>query len=125
MLIQKQQVFILQYILHYAYHILYIRCGLYGAVQVAHHTALSLAKHTRNLESLDLSWCRDMTDEALGLIVDSCLSLKLLKLFGCTQVRMLLSCSLNSARNWSNIYDNVIDSWHLDLVCSHLLFYLF
>lgn len=36
--------------------------------------------------SLDLSWCRRLTDEALGMIVDSCLSLKLLKLFGCTQV---------------------------------------
>lgn len=36
--------------------------------------------------SLDLSWCRRLTDEALGMIVDSCLSLKLLKLFGCTQI---------------------------------------
>lgn len=54
--------------------------------QVANHTALSLAKHARNLQSLDLSWCRNMTNEAVGLIVDSCLSLRTLKLFGCTQV---------------------------------------
>ncbi|KAL5995322.1 hypothetical protein ACLOJK_025380 [Asimina triloba] len=36
--------------------------------------------------SLDLSWCRKLTDEALGLIVDKCLALKALKLFGCTQI---------------------------------------
>ncbi|KAI3670733.1 hypothetical protein L1987_87729 [Smallanthus sonchifolius] len=54
--------------------------------KVAHNTALSLAKHAKKLQCLDLSWCREMTDEALGLIVDSCGSLKMLKLFGCTQI---------------------------------------
>ncbi|KAK1418631.1 hypothetical protein QVD17_27776 [Tagetes erecta] len=54
--------------------------------KVGHQTALSLAKHAKKLQSLDLSWCRDMTDEAVGLIVDSCLSLEMLKLFGCTQI---------------------------------------
>ncbi|KAK1288688.1 hypothetical protein QJS10_CPB19g01879 [Acorus calamus] len=37
-------------------------------------------------EVLDLSFCREMTDEALGLIVDSCSNLVMLKLFGCSQV---------------------------------------
>ncbi|KAL4563754.1 hypothetical protein LXL04_027799 [Taraxacum kok-saghyz] len=54
--------------------------------KVGNHTALSLAKHAKKLESLDLSWCRNMTNEAVGLIVDSCLSLETLKLFGCTQI---------------------------------------
>lgn len=54
--------------------------------KVGSSTALSLAKCSRKLLSLDLSWCRRVTNEALGLIVDSCLSLKLLKLFGCTQI---------------------------------------
>ncbi|MFS7965500.1 putative leucine-rich repeat domain superfamily [Helianthus anomalus] len=54
--------------------------------KVGNHTALSLAKHAKKLQCLDLSWCREMTDEGLGLIVDSCLSLKMLKLFGCTQI---------------------------------------
>lgn len=54
--------------------------------RVAHNTAISIAKCSRNLVSLDLSWCRKLTDEALGMIVDCCLSLKLLKLFGCTQI---------------------------------------
>lgn len=54
--------------------------------QVGPFTALSLAKFSRKMLSLDLSWCRKVTDEALGLIVDSCWSLKLLKLFGCTQI---------------------------------------
>ncbi|KAI7747839.1 hypothetical protein M8C21_005898 [Ambrosia artemisiifolia] len=54
--------------------------------KVANHTALSLAKHAKKLQSLDMSWCREMTNEGLGLIVDSCLSLKMLKLFGCTQI---------------------------------------
>ncbi|CAJ1940499.1 unnamed protein product [Sphenostylis stenocarpa] len=54
--------------------------------EVGHHTALSLASHAKNLHSLDLSWCRNMTDNELGLIVDSCFSLRLLKLFGCSLV---------------------------------------
>lgn len=55
-------------------------------LQVAHNTAISLSRRSRNLRSLDMSWCRNLTNEAVGLIVDSCLSLKMLKLFGCTQV---------------------------------------
>ncbi|TYJ29666.1 hypothetical protein E1A91_A06G082500v1 [Gossypium mustelinum] len=54
--------------------------------KVGLNTALSLARRSRNLVSLDLSWCRNLTDEALGLIVDSCLSLRVLKLFGCSQI---------------------------------------
>ncbi|KAK4337979.1 hypothetical protein RND71_042466 [Anisodus tanguticus] len=54
--------------------------------KVSHNTAMSLAKCSKNLISLDLSWCRNMTNEALGLIVDNCSSLEVLKLFGCTQV---------------------------------------
>ncbi|KAE8712513.1 Rad7, putative isoform 4 [Hibiscus syriacus] len=61
------------------------------------NTALALSKCSRKLFSLDLSWCRHLNDEALGLIVDSCLSLKQLKLFGCTQMCFLsgtFSCSM-------------------------------
>ncbi|KAL5572360.1 hypothetical protein UlMin_021957 [Ulmus minor] len=54
--------------------------------KVGEHTAIALAKLSTNLRILDLSWCRNLTDDALGLIVDSCQSLKLLKLFGCTQL---------------------------------------
>ncbi|KAK3040369.1 hypothetical protein RJ639_026774, partial [Escallonia herrerae] len=54
--------------------------------KVAHNTAISLARRSRNLLSLDLSWCRKLTNEAVGLIADSCSSLKVLKLFGCTQI---------------------------------------
>ncbi|GAB2291615.1 hypothetical protein Dimus_025870 [Dionaea muscipula] len=49
-------------------------------------TAISLAKCCRNLVSLDLSWCRSVTDGPLIVIVNRCLSLRVLKLFGCTQV---------------------------------------
>ncbi|KAL6556704.1 hypothetical protein OROGR_005992 [Orobanche gracilis] len=54
--------------------------------KVGPNTALSLAKHSRKLLSLDISFCRLITNEALGLIVDSCSSLKLLKIFGCRQI---------------------------------------
>ncbi|XP_011046001.1 PREDICTED: uncharacterized protein LOC105140737 [Populus euphratica] len=60
--------------------------SLNNVKKVGHCTALSLARRSRKLLSLDLSWCRNLTNEALGLIVDSCLSLKVLKLFGCSQV---------------------------------------
>nr|KYP57841.1 DNA repair protein rhp7 [Cajanus cajan] len=54
--------------------------------KVDHQTTLSLARHAKNLQILDLSWCRNLTDNELGFIVDSCLSLRLLKLFGCSLV---------------------------------------
>ncbi|KAK6248900.1 hypothetical protein QUC31_020465 [Theobroma cacao] len=60
--------------------------SLNNIISVGLNTALSLSKCSRKLFSLDLSWCRNLTDEALGLIVDSCLLLRLLKLFGCTQI---------------------------------------
>ncbi|RZC51477.1 hypothetical protein C5167_019905 [Papaver somniferum] len=54
---------------------------------VGNHTALSLARCcSKNLLSLDLSWCRGLNNSALGLIVDSCSNLRILKLFGCTQI---------------------------------------
>ncbi|KAL5098329.1 hypothetical protein RYX36_002656 [Vicia faba] len=60
--------------------------SLNNVKKVGYHTTLSLASHAKKLHSLDVSWCRNLTDNALGLIVDSCSSLRLLKLFGCTQV---------------------------------------
>ncbi|CAO2173048.1 unnamed protein product [Urochloa humidicola] len=50
-------------------------------------TALAISrKCSVRLEVLDLSFCRELRNEALGLIVDSCPSLRILKLFGCTQI---------------------------------------
>ncbi|RHN64572.1 putative leucine-rich repeat domain, L domain-containing protein [Medicago truncatula] len=54
--------------------------------KVGQQTSLSLAKNAKNLHTLDLSWCRNLTDNEFGLIVDSCSSLRFLKLFGCSQV---------------------------------------
>ena len=59
-------------------------------LQIGHNTAMSIARRSRELIRLDLSWCRNMTDEDLGFIVDNCLSLRVLKLFGCTQVLLVL-----------------------------------
>ncbi|KAL0330639.1 UNVERIFIED_CONTAM: F-box/LRR-repeat protein 17 [Sesamum angustifolium] len=69
---------------------------LNNMTMVGPNTALSLAKHSRKLLSLDISWCRRITNEALGLIVDSCSSLKLLKVFGCRQIT---NVSLNGHSN--------------------------
>uniref|UniRef100_A0A7N0ZTD8 Uncharacterized protein n=1 Tax=Kalanchoe fedtschenkoi TaxID=63787 RepID=A0A7N0ZTD8_KALFE len=49
-------------------------------------TALSLAKSTRNLVSLDLSDCLHITEDMLGQIVECCTPLRLLQLFGCSQI---------------------------------------
>ncbi|GAA0140041.1 hypothetical protein LIER_01468 [Lithospermum erythrorhizon] len=62
------------------------KLSLNNVSKVGCNTAISLAKHSRGLLSLDLSWCRRVTNEALGLIVDCCSSLRLLRLFGCTQI---------------------------------------
>ncbi|KAL8497046.1 hypothetical protein ACS0TY_020651 [Phlomoides rotata] len=59
---------------------------LNSMAKIGPNTAYSLAKRSRKLSSLDISWCRKITDEALGLIVDSCSSLKFLKAFGCRQI---------------------------------------
>ena len=34
----------------------------------------------------DLSWCRELTDEGLGILTDRCTRLKRLKVWGCTQL---------------------------------------
>ncbi|KAK9705576.1 hypothetical protein RND81_07G067500 [Saponaria officinalis] len=60
--------------------------SLNNITKVGQNTTISLAQRCKNLEMLDLSWCRSLTDDALGLIADSCMSLKLLKIFGCTQI---------------------------------------
>uniref|UniRef100_A0A7N0V024 Uncharacterized protein n=1 Tax=Kalanchoe fedtschenkoi TaxID=63787 RepID=A0A7N0V024_KALFE len=49
-------------------------------------TAVSLAKFTRNLVSLDLSQCLHITENMLGQIVECCTRLRLLQLFGCSQI---------------------------------------
>lgn len=55
--------------------------------QVADQTILALARHSNAcLECLDLSFCRLVDDECLGLLADACLQLQELKLYGCTQV---------------------------------------
>ncbi|KAJ6799184.1 DNA repair protein rhp7 isoform X1 [Iris pallida] len=64
-----------------------IELSLNHIVKVAEYTALAISMCcTQSLQSLDLSFCRDITDEALGLIVDSCSSLSFLTLFGCSQI---------------------------------------
>lgn len=70
--------------------------SLDGLKEVGLNTAISLSKHSRNLITLDLSFCRDLSDEALGLILDSCLSLKTVKIFGCMQIT---NVSLNGHSN--------------------------
>ncbi|EOA29918.1 hypothetical protein CARUB_v10013011mg [Capsella rubella] len=60
--------------------------SLNNVKKVGHNTAVAIAKHSTKLQILDVSWCRDMSDDLLGYIVDNCSSLKVLKVFGCTQV---------------------------------------
>ncbi|RHN64571.1 putative leucine-rich repeat domain, L domain-containing protein [Medicago truncatula] len=55
-------------------------------LKVGQQTTLSFANKARNLHTLDLSWRQNLTDNEFGLIVDSCLSLRFLKLLGCLQV---------------------------------------
>ncbi|PIN12193.1 hypothetical protein CDL12_15199 [Handroanthus impetiginosus] len=55
------------------------------SMEVSNPIALSLARNCRNLRSLGLSRCRNLMNEALGLIVDSCSLLEVAKSSGCTQ----------------------------------------
>ncbi|XP_075674111.1 uncharacterized protein LOC142643386 [Castanea sativa] len=60
--------------------------SLNNVKKVGYNTAASLGRRSKRLHTLDLSWCRNLTDEAVGYVVDNCLSLRVLKLFGCTQI---------------------------------------
>ncbi|KAL8128535.1 hypothetical protein V2J09_017690 [Rumex salicifolius] len=60
--------------------------SLNNVSQVGPHTSISIARRCKNLVELDVSWCRNLTDECLGVIADSCESLRMLKVFGCTQI---------------------------------------
>ncbi|XP_038990284.1 uncharacterized protein LOC103705857 [Phoenix dactylifera] len=72
--------------------------SLNGIKKVSQQTAISISRRCYlKLQSLDLSFCRNITDEALGLIVDSCVNLRILKLFGCRQItEMFLDGHSNS-----------------------------
>lgn len=55
--------------------------------KVANRTANALATCCHeSLLSCDLSFCRFMSDNALGLIVDSCTHLRELRVYGCAQI---------------------------------------
>jgi hypothetical protein len=72
---------------------------------VGNLTAIAISEECRFcLKKLDLSFCRNMDDNALGLIVDSCSSLKTLKLFGCSQVLCINTESQNSQICYTSIY---------------------
>ena len=58
--------------------------GVHG---VGVKTVLGLTKGCKDsLESCDLSFCCDLPQKALGLLVDSCSKLGRLKVYGCSQV---------------------------------------
>lgn len=49
-------------------------------------TIEALREHCIGLETLDISFCRQISEDALGVYVDSAKNLKTLVLWGCTQV---------------------------------------
>ncbi|KAG8047586.1 hypothetical protein GUJ93_ZPchr0008g12293 [Zizania palustris] len=81
---------------------------------VGNHTAYAIAHNCSvHLEVLDLSFCRELTNEALGLIVDSCSSLRILKLFGCTQITdVFLLGHSNSLVKIIGIEGNILEQAH-------------
>jgi DNA repair protein RAD7 len=61
--------------------------SLHSASEVTDVSLLGLAKFcATSLEHLDVSFCRKLTNEGLGHMTDSCLRLRTLALWGCSQV---------------------------------------
>ena len=61
--------------------------SLNKVVAISDAALVALAKHcAKNLEALDLSWCRDVTDSALGALVDAAPRLRTLSVWGCSQL---------------------------------------
>nr|CAB3481152.1 unnamed protein product [Digitaria exilis] len=79
--------------------------------KVGYLTAFAISrKCSVRLEALDLSFCRELTNEALGLIVESCPSLRILKLFGCTQITdFFLKGHSNTLVKIIGIEGNILD----------------
>ena len=42
--------------------------------------------HRDRLEELDISWCRKVPLEALGMLADNCVALRRLHIWGCSQI---------------------------------------
>ncbi|KAL5222793.1 hypothetical protein ABZP36_027506 [Zizania latifolia] len=87
---------------------------LNNVAKARNHTAYAIAHNCSvRLEVLDLSFCRELTNEALGLIVDSCSSLRILKLFGCTQITdVFLLGHSNSLVKIIGIEGNILEQAH-------------
>uniref|UniRef100_A0A0D9X8M1 Uncharacterized protein n=1 Tax=Leersia perrieri TaxID=77586 RepID=A0A0D9X8M1_9ORYZ len=79
--------------------------------KAANLTAHAIVRNcSTHLEVLDLSFCRELSNEALGLIVDSCSSLRILKLFGCTQITdVFLKGHSNSVVTVIGIEGNILE----------------
>ena len=47
----------------------------------------ALAEHCGgSLEAIDLSWCRGVSDDGVGVLVDACPALHTLTIWGCSQL---------------------------------------
>src|SRR5262249_34889600 len=58
-----------------------------GVPSITETTMKALALSCKDsLSLLDISFCRQISEQALGLVVDSCQKLEELLLFGCTQI---------------------------------------
>ena len=54
---------------------------------ITDETLVALREHrTKSLEELDVSWCRGISDEGLGYLVDNAYNLKTLYVRGCGQI---------------------------------------
>jgi len=54
---------------------------------ITDQTLVALREHTtKSLQELDVSWCRGISDEGLGFLVDNSYNLKILYVRGCAQI---------------------------------------
>jgi predicted NUDIX family phosphoesterase len=54
--------------------------------RAVHRFDLSRGLNRDRLEELDISWCRNVPLEALGMLADNCVALKKLHIWGCSQI---------------------------------------
>ncbi|CAL9123147.1 unnamed protein product [Musa acuminata var. zebrina] len=95
-----------------------IELSLNSIAKVEHQTAIAVAHGCHsNLQNLDLSFCRRLTDEALGFIVDNCSHLSILKLFGCSQVtEQFLKGHSNSQVRIIGLTGSILDEMEMSKV---------
>jgi hypothetical protein len=74
---------------------------------------VSISRHAHHVQQVDLSFCRQVTDEAIRLLADECPQLQRLVVWGCTQLTERFFLTHKRAQEDSNSSSDTTQATHL------------